>query len=103
MAHKKMDPEAKAKWVAALRSGKYKQTQLALYRPVPGRYPAGYCCLGVLNEVCDLGQDPRDTTLSPDRMARVRLSYRATGFLIAKNDDSRWDFGLIADWIEKNL
>lgn len=41
----KMNPEVKAKWVAALRSGEYKQTSYAL----KDRY--GHCCLGVL---CDL-------------------------------------------------
>lgn len=40
-----MNPEVKAKWVAALRSGEYKQAK--------GRLRDGdaYCCLGVL---CDL-------------------------------------------------
>lgn len=37
-----MDPAIKAKWVAALRSGEYKQELGQL------RSPAGFCCLGVL-------------------------------------------------------
>lgn len=41
----KMNPEIKAKWVAALRSGEYVQTQAVL------RTGDGFCCLGVL---CDL-------------------------------------------------
>lgn len=40
-----MNPEIKSKWVAALRSGEYRQTRGAL------RDRHGYCCLGVL---CDL-------------------------------------------------
>lgn len=40
-----MKKEVKKKWVAALRSGKYKQAKGAL------RSRNGYCCLGVL---CDL-------------------------------------------------
>lgn len=40
-----MNPEVKAKWIAALRSGNYKQTQYHL------RDDYGYCCLGVL---CDI-------------------------------------------------
>lgn len=40
-----MNPEIKAKWVAALRSGKYKQGQNRLRRKNE------FCCLGVL---CDL-------------------------------------------------
>jgi hypothetical protein len=40
-----MNLEVKTKWVEALRSGEYKQTQKRL------RDKVGYCCLGVL---CDL-------------------------------------------------
>lgn len=42
-----MNPEIKAKWVAALRSGKYQQTEGTLNRPLTG----GFCCLGVLCDV----------------------------------------------------
>lgn len=41
----KLDPEVKAKWVEALRSGKYKQGRYNLH------YKDTYCCLGVLCEV----------------------------------------------------
>lgn len=41
----KMNQDIKARWVAALRSGEYAQTQMAL------KDSAGHCCLGVL---CDL-------------------------------------------------
>lgn len=41
----KMNPEVKARWVAALRSGEYKQTKGVLKKN------GGHCCLGVL---CDL-------------------------------------------------
>jgi hypothetical protein len=40
-----MKPEIKAKWVKALRSGKYKQSRYGL------KVGRGFCCLGVL---CDL-------------------------------------------------
>jgi len=42
-----MNAEVKAKWVAALRSGKYKQGQRALHN----RDDDTYCCLGVLCEL----------------------------------------------------
>lgn len=41
----RMDPQAKAEWIAALRSGDYAQGEGSL------RYGGDYCCLGVL---CDL-------------------------------------------------
>lgn len=47
-----MDTEIKAKWIAALRSGKYQQTQKTL------RDATGYCCLGVLCDVLGLGWEP---------------------------------------------
>ena len=43
---KKMKPEVKAKWIAALRSGKYKQGKKFL-----NKEGTRFCCLGVL---CDL-------------------------------------------------
>ena len=40
-----IDPEFKAKWLEALRSGRYRQTSLML------RDKVGFCCLGV---ACDI-------------------------------------------------
>lgn len=42
-----MDPNIKAQWVAALRSGEYRQGKSVLHSADTGQY----CCLGVL---CDL-------------------------------------------------
>ncbi len=42
-----MDPILKAKWIEALRSGKYKQGKGVL------RYGDEFCCLGVLCDVVD--------------------------------------------------
>jgi len=44
--------EARREWVAALRSGKYKQTNAYLNRVIAdGNLPVGMCCLGV---ACDV-------------------------------------------------
>lgn len=40
-----MNPEIKARWVAALRSGKYEQERAVL------KGKSGFCCLGVLCEI----------------------------------------------------
>lgn len=48
-----MTPELKAEWVAALRSGDYKQARDAL-RIVDNEKNYSYCCLGVL---CDIMPD----------------------------------------------
>lgn len=51
---KRMNPEVKTKWLAALRSGNYKQGRMALKRGV-GDGTADYCCLGVLCDISGLG------------------------------------------------
>lgn len=47
-----MNPDIKAKWVAALRSGEYKQGYGALHCGSDDpKVDGGFCCLGVLCEV----------------------------------------------------
>jgi len=48
----KMDPDIKAQWVAALRSGEYKQGEKAL-AILDGDDGPKYCCLGVLCELAE--------------------------------------------------
>lgn len=53
----KLDPDLKAKWLKALRSGRYAQTKGRLHRKedsAESDRPAGHCCLGVL---CDIHPD----------------------------------------------
>lgn len=47
MSEQKMNPDVKARWVAALRSGVYRQGDARVLNDGNG----GFCCLGVL---CDL-------------------------------------------------
>lgn len=111
-----MKPEIKDKWVAALRSGEYKQTSAAL------QTKEGFCCLGVL---CDLhskttgiawevgGQFPKD-------MAYLGASYflphavvvwadvahegrLPSGLSLAVFNDEGVPFSTIADIIEEEL
>lgn len=44
----KMNPEVKARWVAALQSGKYKQAKGVLRQIDEAGNTLGFCCLGVL-------------------------------------------------------
>ncbi|MGA0595643.1 hypothetical protein [Enterovirga sp. CN4-39] len=53
-SERKLDPELKARWVAALRSGEFKQTTGTL------KDSKGYCCLGVL---CHVAKDELATKL----------------------------------------
>lgn len=104
-----MNPELKVRWLAALRSGSYRQARKSL-QTVPPDGQAGFCCLGVL---CDLiapdhwdwieereneyGEvynitkphqlaDGEDDQLSPEAMAMVGMSESEMHKLIAMND-----------------
>jgi hypothetical protein len=48
-----MKKDIAIKWIDALRSGKYKQGKSELHNSDTNEY----CCLGVLNEICELKSD----------------------------------------------
>jgi fatty acid-binding protein DegV len=77
---KQMDKDIKAKWLEALRSGRYRQGEGAL------RVDDKFCCLGVLPESLNstLGIGEQDLEL-------------------AEMNDSGKSFAEIADYIEQNL
>lgn len=102
-----MNGELKAKWLEALRSGKYKQGRGRL-RDESNQF----CCLGVLCDVGGLGAWGIDdggyfyevngwkSTLVPPA-SDVIDRYEAD--LMALNDGNRLSFKEIADWIEENI
>lgn len=89
----KMDPELKQKWIAALKSGEYKQGKARLHDKNAGTY----CCLGVLNEVAAYGYPGGNAGLGYELPARVQSQ------LIHMNDSKGYSFEGIANWIEENL
>ena len=112
-----MNPEIKAQWIQALRSGEYEQDIAQL------RTTAGFCCLGVLT---DLYLKETNQEWVKDKMWPVYLysdegkvlSYdvRSWAGLISSNpilftghslsyynDDAHYSFEQIADLIEENL
>jgi hypothetical protein len=107
-----MKPEIKAKWVEALRSGKYEQGKNTL-RSGNDRF----CCLGVLCDVLQVpntmvvGMDDEENYLYegsdaclPERIRKmVGIWHRDQSKLIDLNDTENASFLEIADWIEKNL
>lgn len=107
-----MNPEMKTKWVAALRSGEYKQITGFL------RYEEGFCCLGVL---CDLANSKgwrqnknagftyaatASITHPISLPFEVGHNYGIPNAVMRKlaymNDEGR-DFSEIADYIEESL
>ena len=96
-----MNPELKAKWVAALRSGKYEQARCQLSDGV------GFCCLGVLCELMKRPYTPEFSFPSTDIQAEAGLNASNCKVLANLNDGAggsiRHSFPEIADYIEKNL
>lgn len=120
-----MDAELKAEWVAALRSGDYKQGYTYLCRP-----DRKMCCLGVLADVDGQLVDDemsfsypdfqgvRHTNgevnrylLTPELVERYGFGVvveeddavqgcEVQTFLSFRNDTSGWSFDEIADWVE---
>jgi hypothetical protein len=109
-----MKADVKEKWIAALRSGKYRQ-DLAFLHP----FPDGFCCLGVLCDVVNNGrwravgndeffsyrgpQNYESSCVVPCDLAdELELTSAQQQKLSRMNDDGV-SFEVIADYIERNL
>jgi hypothetical protein len=104
------------KWLAALRSGEYKQGQGCLYRPDD----KSFCCLGVLNHIALKGNvevvandfDSDDYLQKGDFLEvpsrefytafKIDMPGHKQNSLINMNDGSRCSFVEIADYIEEH-
>lgn len=107
-----MDNDIKTKWIAALKSGNYKQGSGTLRSD-----KNEFCCLGVLCDVvdpsgwCHLDKDTPDLyyhlgttgTLSQEMKRTYGLSSTNVGILIDLNDNQKLSFTEIAEYIEKEL
>lgn len=115
---KKIDPEFKGRWVAALRSGNYKQGQGRLRRA-----DDTYCCLGVACDVSGRGEWMLSEGAYEYVLSTFKRSFMAVPTVLAEeigleisldagdpqrvlwrlNDTEGRSFAEIADWIEENL
>jgi hypothetical protein len=93
-----MDQELKAKWVAALRSGDYKQCKGKM------NLDDTFCCLGVLR-----GLLPQELRFIDDPALLTKEQSLAVGLTpdrqrgLSTMNDSGNTFAEIADHIERNL
>jgi len=103
-----MDAKLKAKWVKALRSGKFEKTTSQL------KDGDAYCCLGVLCVVGGLPIDPSRQNSIKGRsdegynpLKTFGLTETAIEELYSRNDGIGFakphSFRQVADYIEKNL
>lgn len=84
-------------WIADLRSGEFAQAREVLYREADTAYDEGYCCLGVLaKRLGTLKRVKDDVVLHKNILGRESE-------LITLNDEKRFSFPQIADWIEKEI
>lgn len=123
-----MDPELKAQWIAALRSGNYAQAKNALVDIDPiGN--VSYCCLGVLCKLRGMGDrdmrvlskqtggmgyactiiDDNGDLIDEEAGEELGLNKDTRADLAAYNDGRKgthwvepWSFAQIADHLEKS-
>lgn len=107
----KLPVEFKAKWVAALRSGEYKQGRAQLYN----RALDTYCCLGVACKITAPSVEipmaghilhTFDEYASIPNIIKGYISSSETEnaiYKLIRMNDAGTSFEEIADWIETNL
>lgn len=100
-----MTPELKAKWVAALRSGEYKQGQARMKR-IHEDDTASYCCLGVLCEITGQVSQNNSFIVGPalhalgiENLDQHHLANLNDGSTVASQP--ALSFAQIADFIER--
>lgn len=117
-----MEKELKDRWVAALRSGKYKQGRYRLRQCYTDERSTTYCCLGVLADVVDpngwrIGMSEEHITagdgggmLRRSWASKIGLTTRNSKSgrmsqhkLVELNDQYTTTFEDIADVIEKEF
>lgn len=114
----KLDPIIKEKWLTALRSGEYVQTENALRHE--GCNGSSFCCLGVLTDILDPdgwekgkiygrrvhrfkgSKYENDSYPNQNAMKEVGL-YKSTWKKLAELNDDGMSFKEIANHIERNL
>jgi len=103
----KLPIKFKEKWIAALRSGEYKQGKFTMYDSITQTY----CCLGVAEIVAGNNIETIGKTYSPRRLNRKSkvpellksTTSSISDILMGMNDSKDKTFNEIADWIEENL
>lgn len=110
----KMNPTVKTKFVAALRSGKYRQCSGHLFLDTQGTgKPDKFCALGVLCDIHrkEVGHRPivgdayyRHSITLPRNVERwAGLASDAECKIMELNDKKSWSFKQLAAYIERYL
>jgi hypothetical protein len=102
-----MNKTIKKKWVAALRSGKYKQGTGRLYQEKKN----AFCCLGVLCRVEGMSlKSIRRRYLLPDEVIQTTEVDKISQDVLSRMNDGLGEqhtgkktFKTIANWIQRHL
>lgn len=95
-----MDKKLKAKWLKALRSGKYKQG-MELLKFEGDNKQTRFCCLGVL---CDVGHiRSTSSAVIKGKNGDYRILPQNVQQTLTEMNDGGKRFTTIATYIEKNL
>jgi hypothetical protein len=116
-AKTKLSEPFRTQWIEALRSGKYQQASGSLMKVEDGTI--GYCCLGVACKIVGIADNhlhgygstanlssdvnqvlPRMLRYEVDGIEGDAIDFR--GECIDMNDNKRYSFAQIADWLEQN-
>lgn len=97
-----MDKKIKIKWLKALRSGKFEQTNFRLKR-TDANGVERYCCLGVLCEAMKEKYEPIHDFPSDETLKKAGLTHYQTDKLTDMNDFEELSFKQIAAYISRNL
>lgn len=98
MAYYKMNRRLKAKWVKALRSGKYPQGEGVLRS-----YAGAYCCLGVLCEAFGASAEKIVARNFPWNAGYNELIPSEIAHELADMNDDGVPFEMIAGFIQETL
>ncbi len=98
---RKMNPEVKTAWVAALRSGEYKQGRDRLICKI-GEDKFEHCCLGVLCELAVRAEVVQRLDLGDGLFAYKAVHSRFVEKFSPPPEVSDWAGVAVSEWYSKN-
>jgi hypothetical protein len=108
--YKKIDRNFKRRWLKALRgqykAKKFKQARDTLIQTgiiTEHNKIIGYCCIAVGAVIAGVHEDKLKNMVTFDAALACGLDDKAQEALMEMNDNKKYGFKKIADWIGKNL
>lgn len=90
-------------WIAALRSGDYKQHRGTLCNTSDLETSNSFCCIGVAAKVLSLKAKLGLSPVTSEVCYYLKITHLQQTELVEMNDALEYSFPEIADWIETNI